>query len=603
MERTVNHSIVPVHLVVKAMRDNGYKNAAYALAELMDNSIQAGATDVELLCAEETVAVEVRDRRRIAKVAVLDNACGMDAATLRMALQFGNGTRLDPERQDGIGRFGMGLPASSISQCKRVEVWSWQNGPDMAIHTYLDLDDIVEQRMTEVPEPQRYSIPPVWRHAGKKWGKSGTLVVWSNLDRIMWRTALAIIENSEFIIGRMYRRFIDSGQVRIRMAAFDQNRPTNTTRDIYARSNDPLYLMKGTSTPEPYDTQSMFEAFSDIPTKTHRIQHGGKAHEVQITATVAKKSAREGHNPGARDPGKHAAKNTGLSVVRAGRELELDDAWASTSDPRDRWWGLEVEFPPALDEIFGVTNNKQHAHNLAWFASFDFDDTKRSIHELKAEWVDVADPRVPLLEIALDLQKIRNQMRRLIASQTKQDERAERTRHDSNPVERRGTEATQRRQHEGYKGRSDAGESLPAEERKAEIEDELERSGIQPAIAEDIAVRTVDRGYKYAFADAELETSGFFGVSTKGGSIIITLNTDHPAYHSLVEVLEGDASNDSEAQLRNRLNKASEGLKLLLMAWARYEDEQPDGNPRQRARTVREDWGRVARGFLEGDDE
>ena len=45
-----SHDIVPVHLAVQAMRDNGYKNAAYAIAELMDNSIQAGATQVELLC-------------------------------------------------------------------------------------------------------------------------------------------------------------------------------------------------------------------------------------------------------------------------------------------------------------------------------------------------------------------------------------------------------------------------------------------------------------------------------------------------------------------------------------------------------------------------
>ena len=44
--------IVPTSLAVKAMRDNGYKNAAYAIAELMDNSIQAGATTVQLLCAE-----------------------------------------------------------------------------------------------------------------------------------------------------------------------------------------------------------------------------------------------------------------------------------------------------------------------------------------------------------------------------------------------------------------------------------------------------------------------------------------------------------------------------------------------------------------------
>ena len=33
------YDIVPTHLAIQAMRDNGYKNAAYAIAELMDNAI------------------------------------------------------------------------------------------------------------------------------------------------------------------------------------------------------------------------------------------------------------------------------------------------------------------------------------------------------------------------------------------------------------------------------------------------------------------------------------------------------------------------------------------------------------------------------------
>ena len=48
-----NYDIVPPHLAVKAMQDNGYKSPAYAVAELIDNSIQAKATSVELLCLEE----------------------------------------------------------------------------------------------------------------------------------------------------------------------------------------------------------------------------------------------------------------------------------------------------------------------------------------------------------------------------------------------------------------------------------------------------------------------------------------------------------------------------------------------------------------------
>lgn len=44
--------------------------------------------------------------------------------------------------------------------------------------------------------------------------------------------------------------------------------------------------------------------------------------------------------------------------------------------------------------------------------------------------------------------------------------------------------------------------------------------------------------------------------------------------------------------------KLCDGLKLLLMAWARYEDEQLAGPRKQAAKDARNDWGRVARSFL-----
>ena len=126
----------PLRLAISAMRDSGYKNTAYALAELIDNAAQAGAGMIEVLCLERRAVVKERERSRLHKIAVLDNGSGMDAATLRMALQFGNGTRLDD--RSGIGRFGMGLPNASISQAARVDVWTWQNGPSNALWTYLD---------------------------------------------------------------------------------------------------------------------------------------------------------------------------------------------------------------------------------------------------------------------------------------------------------------------------------------------------------------------------------------------------------------------------------------------------------------------------------
>ena len=78
---------------------------------------------IEVLCLERRAVVNERERSRLHEIAVLDNGSGMDATTLRMALQFGNGTRLDD--RSGIGRFGMGLPNASISQAARVDIWTW----------------------------------------------------------------------------------------------------------------------------------------------------------------------------------------------------------------------------------------------------------------------------------------------------------------------------------------------------------------------------------------------------------------------------------------------------------------------------------------------
>lgn len=215
-----SHDIVPTHLIVNALRDSGYKNAAYAIAELMDNSIQAGATRVELLCGERVERLRQRSRTRISEIAVLDNnGCGMSADVLQMALQFGNGTRLND--YSGIGRFGMGLPSSSISQARRVDVWTWQDGPDNAIHTYIDIGEIETGELRQVPVPSIRPIPHIWREVGNTFDKSGTLVVWTSLDRILWRTAKAIIDNSEILIGRMYRYFLSDNRVEIRMVSFD----------------------------------------------------------------------------------------------------------------------------------------------------------------------------------------------------------------------------------------------------------------------------------------------------------------------------------------------------------------------------------------------
>ena len=601
--------IVPTHLAVQAMRDNGYKNAAYAIAELMDNAIQAGVTHVELLCGEKTSLVEQRSRTRVEQIAVLDNGCGMDADVLRMAMQFGNGTRLDAGQQTGIGRFGMGLPASSVSQCTRVDVWTWQNGVESALHTYLDLDQIKKRLQSSVPRPTAQAVPSLWREAGREWGPSGTLVVWSNLDKCTWRTSTAIIDNSEFLIGRMYRRFLDSGQVGIQLTWFNLDNPRLPFSKA-AEPNDPGYLMEKTSCPAPFHTVPMFLPWDGADnTRTFMVPFEGHSHEVKVVFSIARAEARKdesGRDAGARPWGKHAKGNVGVSVVRAGRELELDQGMVSSYDPRERWWGVEIEFPPALDDLFGVTNNKQSARNFADIAKADIESLLkggRTLHELKEEFSENGDPRGLLLDIAHAMGKSLSKLRADIKDQAVGGRNL-----PSDVLDIAGPEAdaaarTKQRQEEGHVGKSDRDEKLPSEVKREHIERSLRDFGLPEAVASTQAAHMVSTNVKYQFVHGEVDSGAFFSVKTRGsGSIIIGLNTRHPAYDNLIEVLEESVIGASPEELRSRLNNARDGLKTLLIAWARYEDEQPEGVQSERAQKTRVDWGSVARSFLTIED-
>lgn len=594
---TLLHDIVPAHLAVQAMRDNGYKNTAYALAELMDNAIQAGAKNVELLCGERLSLVQARERWSIHQIGVLDDGCGMAPDVLRIALQFGNGTRLDSARQDGIGKFGMGLPSSSISQCTKVEVWTWQDGPENAYYSYLDVAEIRTGRMREVPIPTASPVPTLWRQLGQSFGDRGTLVVWQNLDRVVWKNATTIIRNSEQLIGRMYRKFLHEGGVRIRLAAFDCDRPENGPREGHDRQavpTDPLYLMATTSCPEPWRTTPMFEPWGE-PTIV-KIQHSGSAHDVVIRFSVAKDAARSGESAGRLPHGQHAARNQGISIVRAGRELDLETSWVIGYDPVERWWGVEVEFPPALDEVFGVSNNKQAARN---FHQIDLDSLRQdgeTDHQLLERLREEADPAHPLWEVSHIIQKNLREIRKLLSLQNRGQRRAK-LRHENHEAERIATEQTQRRQREGNFGESDATENLPPETRTKEIAEDLTRQGVPENEAVGIAAQTVGHGLKYTIADVSVDTSAFFLVTPKAGQVTVGLNTAHPAYPRLVEVLEKEVEDSDAEVLRRRLESARDGLRLVLLAWARYEDEL-NGENRTRAQDTRADWGRVARGFL-----
>ena len=97
--------------LTNSLRDIGYDFPS-AVADLVDNSISANATNIEIVIQFSGTA---------STVFIVDDGDGMTDRQLDEALRFG--TRRTYASQD-LGRYGLGLKTASISQCRRLTVVS-----------------------------------------------------------------------------------------------------------------------------------------------------------------------------------------------------------------------------------------------------------------------------------------------------------------------------------------------------------------------------------------------------------------------------------------------------------------------------------------------
>lgn len=610
----LSFSILSPSLTIEAMRDSGYKDTDHALAELIDNSIEANANLVELIAIETPPAEDIRyARNEVSEIAVADNGEGMTKDILRRALKFGDGTRLDRPRR-GMGRFGIGLPNASISQCRRVDIWTWQNGASNALHCFLDLDDVAKG-MTDVPEPQHTPVPDHWKRLAKStWEPSGTLVIWSNLDKVRWKGGRKTLERTEELCGRIYRKFLTGTnpvQIQLTLATDNGDGSQLTGQPDICRPNDPTYLLAPSSTPAPFDDRPMFEKFNE---RTWTIPVGDEEGEVHVTCALASTDAinekkgsivwpRSYSKAGDAPWGKHAERNKGVSLVRAKREIELSHAWVNNYEPQERWWSVEVEFDPILDEIFGVVNNKQHAHAFLVGAGFDTNDAKdndETIGEFQERLHETGDLRAHLIEIWnwIDNQIIRmreERKRRMKGTGSKGGRHSD----TGSAVEDIATTILNEQAEDGITGVSDTNPKATPKEKIEKITESAKQRRVEESTARQWAEETVQSGRRVLLKEVNLgHRDAFFDIDTVNDIIEIWINDNHPVYTHLVEVIDADTEGQSQQELSDRLDKAAFTLKMLISAWARYEDKAPAGM-KDTIRDCRMDWGREARKFFE----
>ena len=616
-QREFDFSIVSPKLTIEAMRDSGYKDTDHALAELIDNSVEATADLIEVIAVEQPRDPgQPYSRARLHEMAVVDNGEGMDFVTLRRALRFGDGTRLDRSAR-GIGRFGVGLPQSSVSQCRRVDIWTWQNGADNALHCYLDLDKIRAGGVRDVPEPTADPVPEKWREVAENGSEgTGTLVVWSCLDRVRWSGGWKTLDRTGDLCGRVYRKFLSDEHwpvvINLKLVSLEED-VLSVVHEEDCLPNDPLYLMAPSSTPEPFDDKPMFELFNErswsIPVEDEdgEVEQG----DVVVRCSLARRDAisekdgdvewpRSFANPGSAPWGKHANRNRGVSIVRANRELELSLAWVNNHEPEERWWSVEVEFDPLLDEIFGVVNNKQHAHAFVSGAGFDWKEDAEAgetFGAFRERLEETGDERAYLLEV---WDWIEAQIRAMRKERSKIKEGSRGARHPQTGagIEDVATSVIKAQAEQGERGTSDEASEATAEEKIRQIVDNRPNR-VDAATAREWAEETVGNERRVLTKSVTLgHADAFFEVESVADVIEIWLNDQHPVHERLIEVVDASSEGQTSEQLGRRLQEAAFTLRMLLIAWARLEDKTPSGQLKEGVRDVRMDWGRETRKFL-----
>jgi hypothetical protein len=157
--------------LIESLRDIGYSFEA-AVADLIDNSISADATDIRLMFSAMA---------EVPYVAIIDNGRGMTADELTEAMRPGSRSPLESRDANDLGRFGLGLKTASFSQCRNLTVVSRKKKCETSGRQW-NLDRVAESGqwlLKVLTDEEIASLPEM-----DLLGDQGTIVCWRQLDRL-----------------------------------------------------------------------------------------------------------------------------------------------------------------------------------------------------------------------------------------------------------------------------------------------------------------------------------------------------------------------------------------------------------------------------------
>ncbi len=205
----IQEAIPEASSMIETFRAIGY-NLETAVADIIDNSITA--------CAKQIIIQRYWDGGN-SIISIKDDGIGMTNEDLIHAMRPGAQNPLVERDEKDLGRFGLGLKTASFSQCRKLTVLSEKNG--ITSFWTWDLDFVAKCKKWNLihwcPEAFKNSLDDV---------ESGTIVIWSVLDRIIplnvdkmdqvakERFSMALQKVREHI-AMTFHRFIEDKQISI----------------------------------------------------------------------------------------------------------------------------------------------------------------------------------------------------------------------------------------------------------------------------------------------------------------------------------------------------------------------------------------------------
>jgi hypothetical protein len=315
-----NKSTVPnAGKLMESLRHTGYDNYN-AIADIIDNSVDADA---------KNIWVEIHQEKRDFVVKIIDDGIGMDEDTLTEALRLGSETEKNIDSD--LGRFGMGLCTAGLSMSRMTTVLTKQEKSPILVGMN-DLDWVIKANefKSYVGEAD-LEQSKIFRDFLKDFHQ-GTIVTFSNSDRIQ-NTNVTIFANLlKKEIGRIFRRFIEAG------------------RKFYVNGElvqmvDPLMLS---------EKDTVVYSDEEYPIKIE-TSNGYTEDTIRMRIVLLPDFGFAGNQ----DKGVNL-RNQGFYVMRNQRELFAGETLdVFNKDPHLNRFRAEIYFSGALDELMGVHFTKR----------------------------------------------------------------------------------------------------------------------------------------------------------------------------------------------------------------------------------------------------